>query len=122
MSDAQPKQLRPHGFQPGNTVGAKGRPKGARQRLGEDFVQALQKDFAEHGVQALMRMRDKSPGDYLRMIASILPKQIEVKEGAFDGVSDEQLAELVDVALSALNSGESGPAGDENPPLPQSLN
>lgn len=90
-------------FLTGNNA-SPGRPKGARNKLGEDFVQKLQADFAEHGKKAIETVRQERPADYLKVVASLLPKQIEVKEGAFDGVSDEQLAALVLAARSALGT------------------
>lgn len=96
-------------FQPGNP----GRPKGSRNKLGEQFVRALQKDFEAHGEQVIETVRMEKPDQYLKVVASLLPKQVEIKEGAFDGVSDEQLAALVAAARSALGfaegSGERGP-------------
>ena len=70
----QPPQLAPHAFQPGNTLG-KGRPKGSRNKLGEDFLSALQQDFSEHGVAAITKVREDRPHEYLKVVASILPKE-----------------------------------------------
>ena len=36
-------------FQPGNP----GRPKGSRNKLGEDFIAAVAEDFAKHGMKAI---------------------------------------------------------------------
>jgi hypothetical protein len=43
-------------------------------RLSEDFLHALANDFAEHGVQAIEQVRTKSPKDYIKVIASLLPR------------------------------------------------
>ena len=61
-------------------VGNPGRPKGARNKLAEAFVKALHKDFEEHGEQAIERARDEKPDQYLKVIASLLPKEIDVGE------------------------------------------
>ena len=66
-------------FKSGNKMG-KGRPKGAKNKLALIFTTALYKDFKENGVEALQRLREDSPGEYSRVIASILPKDIN-----FDG-------------------------------------
>lgn len=71
-----------HLFQPGNP-GGPGRPKGARNKLGEDFVRALQQDFKENGLEAVEKVRQEQPAQYLKVIASILPKDINLD------VSDE---------------------------------
>lgn len=95
-------------FQPGQIANPQGRPKGSRNKLGEDFLKAIQQDFETNGSAAIATVRADRPHEYLKVIASILPKQIEVKEGAFDGISDEQLAALVYAARGALGIIEGG--------------
>lgn len=98
-------------FQPGQVANPLGRPKGSRNKLGEDFIKALQEDFTANGVQAIATVREERPHEYLKVVASLLPKQIEVKETAFDGISDEELAALVVAARSALGVAEGGREG-----------
>lgn len=61
--------------------GGPGRPKGARSKLGEAFLEALCDDFNANGVFAIMKVREEKPDQYLKVIASILPKQIEGEDG-----------------------------------------
>ncbi len=95
-------ESKPWLFGPKNNANPRGRPKGSRNKLGEDFISALQEDFQLHGKRVIVEVRTDRPADYLKIIASILPKQLEIKEGSFDGISDEQLAALVMAARSAL--------------------
>ena len=88
MSDADntaPKQredvLREHAFKPGQSGNPAGRPKGARSKLGEDFLNALRDDFQKHGIEALQEVREKKPSDYIKVVASILPKEITGENG-----------------------------------------
>lgn len=99
-------------WKPGQSGNPAGRPKGSRNKLGEQFVQALQTDFETHGKQAIETVRAERPHEYLKVVASLLPKQVEIKEGTFDGVSDDQLAALVAAARSALGITESGGSGE----------
>jgi hypothetical protein len=57
-------------------VGNPGRPKGARQKLGEVFVKVLMDDFEKYGEVAVQKVREEETGTYLRVVASLLPKQI----------------------------------------------
>lgn len=98
-------------FEPGNNANPLGRPKGSRNKLGEQFVQALQADFETNGKKAIETVRVERPHEYLKVVASLLPKQVEIKEGAFDGISDEQLAALVYAARSSLGIAEGGGEG-----------
>ncbi len=58
-----------------------GRPKGSRHRLSEKFILALHDDFERHGTAVVEAVRNESPGEYLRIIASIVPKQFGIEEG-----------------------------------------
>ena len=109
-------------FKAGESGNPTGRPKGSRTKLGEAFVQALHADFAEHGVAAIEKVRQDHPDQYLKIIASLLPKQVEVKDGAFDGVSDEELTALVTAARLALGSSEDDGQREGSEVEPKSLN
>ena len=66
---------------------AKGRPKGSRNRLGVAFVEAMLGDFEQHGRTVIANLRDDKPEQYLRIVASILPKEIELGEDAIDTIA-----------------------------------
>ena len=87
-----------HQFKPGNP----GRPKGSRNKLGEAFIQALHDDFKEHGVAAIATVRTERPHEYLKVVASLQPKQIEIKDDAFGDLTDEQLAAVLASVTAAL--------------------
>lgn len=71
--------LRP--WQPGQSGNPAGRPKGARSKLGEAFVDALLADWQKNGVEAIIKMRDEKAADYVKVIASILPKELSGPDG-----------------------------------------
>lgn len=60
-------------FQPGESGNPKGRPPGARNKLGEKFLEELTADFDTNGKAAIAKVRDERPDAYLRTIASVLP-------------------------------------------------
>jgi len=53
------RNLRP--FKPRQSGNPKGRPKGARNRLGTQFLEALEADFNRFGPQAIILMRERKP-------------------------------------------------------------
>jgi hypothetical protein len=67
-------------IQPGSVLNPTGRPKSARSKLSESFIAALAKDFEENGQRAIRSVRMSKPGEYLRVIASIVPKQVETED------------------------------------------
>ena len=94
-----PKQLTP--WKQGQSGNPAGRPKGSRGKLNEDFLHALHMDFKANGPAAIVEVRENRPHEYLKIIASILPKQIEIKEN-FGELDDAQLA-IIGAALDILS-------------------
>jgi Family of unknown function (DUF5681) len=65
-------------FKPGQSGNPAGRPKGARSRLGERFIEALASDFEQHGEEVVERVRVRDPVQYLKVVANILPREVVV--------------------------------------------
>jgi hypothetical protein len=74
--------------------GNPGRPKGARNKLGEAFLEAMLEDFTRHGTAAIEVVRAEKPDQYLKVIASLLPKDINLNvNDSFNELTDDELAE-----------------------------
>lgn len=86
---------KPHRFQPGQSGNPAGRPKGARHKLGEAFLLALQQSFEEGGAEAIAVVRVEKPDQYLKVVASILPKELEL--------SDDTVQNFVGVMFRGVN-------------------
>lgn len=80
------------GFDPRRNTG--GRPKGSKNKLGEEFISDLYDDWTQHGAQAIADARKQSPLGYVRVAASLLPKELKITR-ATDELTDEQLAALI---------------------------
>jgi hypothetical protein len=112
-------------WRPGQSGNPKGRPIGSRNKLNEKFILALHDDFAKHGPAVIEKVRETRPEIYLKVIASILPRELHFKSAnAFDGMSDEELSTLlVDVRRSlTARTAEGSPAGSDTPRVGSKLN
>jgi hypothetical protein len=92
-------------FQTGN-IGGPGRPLGSRNSLGGDFVAAVHADWQTHGAAVLERVRKTSPAAYLRVVASLVPREIllDTRGGPYPDLSNEELIALLDDTLMQLKN------------------
>jgi Family of unknown function (DUF5681) len=89
-------------FKPGQSGNPGGRPKGARNKLGEEFLAQLCDDFEAHGAAVIERVRREDPASYIRVIAGLLPKELKSASGPFSEVSIEELELIASAARAAL--------------------
>jgi hypothetical protein len=90
-------------FKPGHP-GGPGRPPGKRNYLTEIALAALGDDFAVHGKAAIEKVRREKTHVYLQIVASLLPRQLQVERTSVLGeLSDVELAEL-EVHLAAVRA------------------
>jgi hypothetical protein len=86
---------KPHRWQPGESGNPDGRPKGSRNRLSELFWVDLHDAWVEKGKSAISRMIEDKPGDFVKVVASQMPKEFLVKGASLEDVSDEELGEII---------------------------
>ncbi len=90
-SNTSKTNLRP-GWKPGQSGNPNGRPKGSRNKLSEQFLASLCEDFEVHGEAVLETVRINDPSTYLRVTASLLPKQTEIGiTNNLQNLTDDQL-------------------------------
>lgn len=93
---------------PGHSLNPAGRPKGARNRLAEDFLSALQGDFAAHGRAAIAACREEDPATYCRIVASLLPRELNIRQSPLDDLDHRQLMKLADALQAAVEAARQG--------------
>jgi len=85
----------------GQSGNPKGRPKGSRDTINKAFIDDLTKDWREHGEEALQRAREERPAEYVRMVASLLPKEANMQVGVQDEAGQVFLEVLKSLAKTA---------------------
>ena len=67
-------------FKPGDPrTKTGGRRKGSRDRIETKMLEAIARDFEEHGDEAIKICRLERPNEYLKLVASLLPREVEAK-------------------------------------------
>lgn len=112
MTKPKPEQDAKTGrFLSGNSGG--GRSKGSRNKLGEAFLADMFEDWSENGKDAIAVVRKTKPDAYLKVVANILPKELNIREGAFDHMTDDELArELASISAQLAAMGASTSEGE----------
>src|SRR6476660_4095923 len=89
----QNRHLRP--VQPGEVRNPKGRPKGSKHKLTEAFWREFTEAWEEHGKAALNKLALEDPATFVRVAASVIPKQLDMERA-------KPMEELTDAELMAI--------------------
>jgi hypothetical protein len=112
-------------FLPGFSGNPAGRPKGSRNKLAESFVDDVLAAWESQGRTCIQRMIDEHPQDFVKVVMSLLPRNLNVNFNPIEQMTDEQLVERIrklDAAISpfldALDNaqGTSGAEGGSRAP------
>lgn len=92
-------------FKPGTSGNPSGRKPGSRNKLTEAFISALALDFDAHGPVIIAKVRKQNPVAYLRLCASLVPKQIELApENPFSDLTDAELDVFIEDTNAKLRA------------------
>jgi hypothetical protein len=72
--------------------GTGGRPAGTRNKLQGKFIEALAADFEKDGAGIIEIVKREKPDVYLKIIASVLPKEFQLGAGPVDDLTEEETA------------------------------
>jgi hypothetical protein len=99
MKQTRNSGLKP--WKPGQSGNPLGRPQGARSKFSEQACADALADWTAHGESVLARVRATEPATYLRVLFSIIPKDvaisIEQRTGPLQSDEMRMLRRLVDM-------------------------
>ena len=75
-----------------------GRRKGSRDRIATALLEAIAADFEEFGYEAVKIARVERPVEYLRVVASLLPKEFEITDNRLKDIDDSELDFFIELA------------------------
>ncbi len=89
-------------FVTGHKAAGPGRPKGARSKLGEAFLEDLRDVWDEMGIEALRRCAVEEPGQFVRVVASLMPRDHNIN--ATVGVDAQNVLDAFRSAVTMLGN------------------
>src|SRR4051812_21906164 len=92
--------LRP--WKPGQSGNPHGRPKASREMLGNRFIDALSEVFQKKGKAAINKLADHDPATFVRVCASLMPKELLISQGPLADLSSQEIAALAYAARKAV--------------------
>src|SRR5215831_3580340 len=95
-------------FKPGRPKTG-GRRKGARDRIATALLEEIAKDFEQYGAEAVKICRVEKPVEYLKVVASLLPREFEITTTTIaNELSDDELEALIEHARQQRELAASG--------------
>ncbi len=72
-----------------------GRPKRTKKTLADGFLEAIRADFRAHGAGVIAEVRAEKPDQYLKIVLSVLPKDLHANINTLDGLSDDEIRQRI---------------------------
>jgi hypothetical protein len=79
-----------------------GRPKGSKNKLQEDFLRNVLEAWETRGPAAISGMITEKPSEFVKMVAGLMPKDINFNLNDASEMTDDELAERVRTLASQL--------------------
>jgi hypothetical protein len=99
-------------FKEGQSGNPGGKPTAARNRLTARFLNDLADHYEEHGKRAIARLYADDPAGYVKTVAALCPKEIEVKS-PLQELKDDELLTAVHALASFLAARAPAEGSDE---------
>jgi hypothetical protein len=87
-----------------------GRERGSRNKLSEEVICALLRDFRLHGQRTVARVRQMQPAAYLKILALLVPREHKVEHSnSLKSLSDQELEAMIEYIETSLAAQAGGP-------------
>lgn len=97
-------------WKPGQSGG--GSRKGRRDKITQAFLNDLEEVWRTEGKDVLLRAAREKPAEFARMVASLLPRQLEI-ERPLSEMSDDELSDLIAIVRTTLQASAGAGSGGE---------
>jgi hypothetical protein len=93
-----------------------GRVKGSRNRISEAFLKDLAAEWEASGPDALKIMAKEEPGNFVKVVAALLPKEFSIEDNRLNDLSDDELEILINELRGKLRAAIISNAGSGEKP------
>ena len=88
------------------------KPAGLGQAVTRTLIDTLTADLAENCANVLKTVREDKPYDYLRIVVSLLPKELSATGSNLEEMTDEELGDILNAVRSLIAARSAAPAGE----------
>jgi hypothetical protein len=85
-------------------VPGSGRVKGSRNKISEAFLHDLATEWEASGPDALKIMAKDEPGNFVKVVAALLPKEFSIEDNRLADLNDEELDLLINELRAKLRT------------------
>jgi len=93
-----------------------GRIKGSRNKISEAFLKDLAAEWEVSGPDALKVMAKEEPGNFVKVVAALLPKEFEINDNRLADLNDDELDNLINELRTKLRTAVIERIGDGEKP------
>src|SRR5258706_12460961 len=88
------------------------KPVGLRDALARKFIDTLTADFEQNCSTVIKTLREDKAYDYLRIVVSLLPKEIVVDDSQLEEMPDDELAAVLSAVRSLIAARHAAPLAE----------
>jgi hypothetical protein len=91
---------------------ARTKPVGLRDALAKKFIDTLTADFDRNCTTVIETLREDKVYDYLRIVVSLLPKEIVVDDSQLEEMPNDELAAVLTAVRSLIAARHAAPPAE----------